>query len=270
MVSRDSHIVDAKLLETHVFHSLPQTTNSIRINSSSSIRTSSNWSGYVINEPGLAYDIVQSEWNVPTIIGPPGGGPTSQAEYVAIWAGLGGWGARDIVQNGLVGQATPLGRLNPFWIISCNVWIEYYPGNSVQLSNFPLSFGDLIYSESWIGDSTGVVTPSGGYGWFYIVDVTNGHSYEGKIAKPNGAPAFSGTSAEWIVERGPNVNGLLPFADYQTVTMTNMLADANGSYSHDIATDQSINISMLSGNNLMSSVVQQGPQQAQFTWHAVQ
>ena len=168
----------------------------------------------------FVYDWVFGEWHVPSVTS------SQYATYSALWVGLNGDGTTDLIQNGS-GQdsiRTYKGRVTTYF-----TWVEYLPNNLMQLS-FPVSPGDDLWVESWVGDNVGNLNVNGGFGWYYFEDFTTNTWFEPPpIAKPPNAPAFTGASAEWIMER-QQINGVIPeLSDYVTTNVFNANAgDSSG------------------------------------------
>jgi hypothetical protein len=104
----------------------------------------------------------------------------------------------DVIQDGVYYQVTSnVGHLR--------AWYEYYPGPATY-TNFVLSPYDSVDFWAWEGDSGCNYGPNpAGYGCFWYENKTAGTTngiFAVKI--PAGAPAFTGATAEGVIER---VNG---------------------------------------------------------------
>jgi Peptidase A4 family len=273
IVSKPSRRVSATFTTTHVNGPARRQGTPFGNVINSSAMGSENWSGFVLDQSGAQYDYVQGAWTVPRVL-PPTSGTT--AHYHNIWIGLDGWTTSDVVQAGTAAQATH----GSSWIVTYHSWIEYAPNSEIAISSLPVAPFDQIFSQVFISDGTGNngINISGGGAQFYIDDQTTGRFYSGTLMRPSSAPAFSGTSAEWIVERQIVGSTLPPLADYQTATMTSIdalsNADGNGVLHNLLTSDASINVSMFSGifgGHVLSKVVQATSfghllNQAFYTW----
>jgi hypothetical protein len=235
----------------------------------SSIGSSAGWAGYVLNQPGVTYDFVEGTWIVPTISPTP---PTNDSDFMySLWVGLDGTlGSYDVVQDGERGKMTKIPPYN-IWVRFHFAWIEYYPLAFAQISSLSVHDGDTMFAQAWVGDAAGNINASGGYGWFFLENVTTQTSYRGSVQKPNGT-TFVGNCAEWILER-PGIGNLPPLANYQHATMFNMFSyvsnDGNVS-PHYLATDANWNLTLKDPNlnYVLTTVQQQGNYQEYFTWVA--
>ena len=127
--------------------------------------TSGNWSGFELDRSyfftGIrpprvtftpAYDWVKGSWRVPAVTGELG-----QTTYSSFWVGLDGDNTVDLVQAGT--EQDCLTFLLPFGIIIniaiYYVWTEFLPQQPTEqiVNNFPVSAGDDILTEVWIGNA---------------------------------------------------------------------------------------------------------------------
>ena len=162
--------------------------------------TSTNWSGFVAQGPAGSYSMVAGDWSVPPVSADTKGVPPTYwgpSCYSSVWVGLDGNTTNDLVQAGTEQDAffIPLSGT----VTSYYAWTEVYPNQPMQ-ELFYVTSGDPISVTVYIGDSKGNVDPSGNYAWFNILDATAGLGLNTftKLGKDFG---FSGSSAEWIVER---------------------------------------------------------------------
>jgi hypothetical protein len=186
------------------------------------------WSGYVVSSSTLVTD-VSGAWTVPTLncaVTPNGG--------AFIWAGIGGYGlptggnSGTLLQTGI--RATCINGLPQY-----AGWFEEYPSTpntSREFSGFPVSPGDSIEASVFQGNTGAWVTRvddlttglSGvmvtGEGWGVEADSGNGtFSLQGSTT---GLFYSGGYTAEWIVEDYSQSGAPIPFADYGTVTFTDL------------------------------------------------
>ncbi len=170
--------------------------------------TSQNWGGYAVesdfNAPlrGSVTD-VKATWTVPGVSS--SGSPNT---YSATWVGIDGYSDNTVEQTGTEQDWTPSG---PVYY----AWFEMYPKFGYRILNFPVQAGDTISAEvKYIGNSRFTLT---------IANRTQNVSFS-TTQRSNKAQR---SSAEWIVEP-PYSGGILPLADFGTVTFTGCSATLNG------------------------------------------
>ena len=167
--------------------------------------TSSNWSGYAVETAtttisSYAVTSVNGSWTVPTVSSTGNG-------YSAVWVGIDGYNSSTVEQIGTEQDASD----------GYSAWYEMYPNGSVPI-NMTIKPGDAISA------SVNYLVGSNQFS-LLIKDVTEGESYTTtQTLASNGR--FGGTSqaqrssAEWIVERASSGNGVLPLANFGSVTFT--------------------------------------------------
>jgi hypothetical protein len=165
--------------------------------------TDLNWAGAVItNFAPLSAVSVAAQWQVQWVW-PAGGFP----EVLATWVGMDGFDNTDVLQAG-VDQIFE----DPTEIIM--LWYEWYPADSVEITNLPVNHGDTV---------TCLVTANDGAhaSVFFSINGTIGTSIDFQI--PDGAQFF-GSSAEFIAER-PSLGGnLVDLPAYTDVVLTQINA----------------------------------------------
>jgi len=169
--------------------------------------TSQNWGGYAVesdfNAPlsGAVSD-VKGTWTVPAV-----SSSGSTHTYSSTWVGIDGYSDNTVEQTGTEQDWTSNG---PVYY----AWFEMYPKFGYRIVNFPVQPGDTISAEvKYIGNN----------------------SFKLTIANLRRNAVFSTTqrskaqrsSAEWIVE-APSSGGILPLADFGTVTLTGCSATLSG------------------------------------------
>ena len=162
---------------------------------------SSNWAGAVLI--GSGYKSVTATIVVPTPKTPSGG--SSRTQYAAsAWVGLDG----DTCQSAILQTGVD------FYVqgssVSFDAWYEWYPDYAYTFSGFSISAGDSITMTAAATSTTaGKVT---------LVNNTKKktvtHSFSSESA------ALCETNAEWIVEDFEEGSGMVPFANFGTVTFT--------------------------------------------------
>lgn len=189
-------------------------TPSNRIHAAPRIRnsdgTASNWGGYAV-ETSLAspqknaVSVAYGSWRIPTV-----SASTSPETYSALWVGIDGYSDNSVEQLGTEQDWTPGGPTN-------YVWFEMYPHRSFIISGFPIEPGDTFSaSVNYAGGELFVLS---------ITNVTKGVSYT--VPPKYTRMKASRESAEWIVE-APSGGGVLPLADFGTVSFANCSAKVNG------------------------------------------
>ena len=228
---------------------------------------SSNWSGYALVGSSNPFDFISGRWNVPVTYG----GELERPVYSALWIGLDGDGSDNVVQDGTGQDVLSYEHGSVIWTIRAYYgWKEICCQEpEVRFSNFPVNPGDEISSYVWMADSTGNVTPYGTVAYFWFEDVTTGqYAY---ISTPFESGVFTGSSAEWIMER-PTVDNVLPdLTNYSVAVMANPWAHradnrwfgyAGGD---DVRSEQ---ITMFNQSTALSTVFPLDINRMQFQWLA--
>jgi hypothetical protein len=209
--------------------------------------SSSNWSGLVLT--GTAgYGYVYGTYVVPKVA-------TSGTHNSSFWVGLDGWNTGDVVQDGSEQDVSTF-----FWfqVSTYRAWVEYYPLNEQSLS-LSIRPGHTIEAWTWMSNSSGysgntAQIGDGGYGWFYLYDATTGTATGFlSIKQPSNAPAFAGSSVEWIMERPESNGSITTLADYGTAAMSSLTAlDWTGA-AHSYQTDPYEIVTMMNGSDTLST-----------------
>jgi Peptidase A4 family len=101
--------------------------------------TSTNWSGAVVFAPsGSTFDSVAGQWTVPN---PNPAGDEITDYFSSSWVGIDGDGSPDVFQAGVDCEATITSGTTQRTI---HPWWEWFPGSAVQITNFPVSAGDVL------------------------------------------------------------------------------------------------------------------------------
>jgi hypothetical protein len=232
-------------------------------------QTSSVWAAVEIMQPGSKYDLVSGTWIVPSV--------TNDFYWVqesSLWVGLDGWNSADVVQDGTDQYDYCMLRNGSFWQCTSgfDAWVEWWPANTVFISNFPVRPQDSIYAQSWVADSSGNANPNGGWGWYYVHNYGTGLYFETKLQKPTGT-TFSGNVAEAVLERPDGSSDAA--ANFGTAYITSFGAwnfnDGNTT-THNFSSDATQIVNMTqngSGSSqLLVSAQVSNYQTAGFIWHA--
>jgi len=161
--------------------------------------TSTNWSGYAATTG--TYTSVSASWTEPT--GTCSGG----AKYSSFWVGLDGYNSSSVEQTG--SEVDCSGRTPVYY-----AWYEMYPAASVSYSNTVRPGDHFSASVTYTGSNRfSLVISDSTQGW--------SHTHTGTLAN---APR---SSAEVIVEAPccTSSGGILPLADFHTVSITNSMAN---------------------------------------------
>ena len=156
---------------------------------------STNWSGYAVNGSAGSVSDVKGSWKVPAIVGSC---PTT-SQYSSFWVGIDGFSSNTVEQIGTDSDCQN-GRAVYY------AWYEFYPSPSYTISSFTVKTGDTISAEVNYSNSKFTVS---------IVDVTTGKSYSTSAT----VRSAQRSSAEWIAEAPSSSRGVLPLADFGTVSL---------------------------------------------------
>lgn len=159
--------------------------------------TSTNWSGYAAT--GGRFTSVSSSWTEPTVT-------CSGTAYSSFWVGLDGDTSNTVEQTGT--DADCSGSTPQYY-----AWYEMYPKYPTNLSD-PVQPGDAM--------SASVTTNGAGRFTLSISDATQNWTFTTTQRLKSAALA----SAEVIAEAPSSRSGVLPLADFGTVSFAN--ATANG------------------------------------------
>jgi len=169
--------------------------------------TSQNWCGYAVesdlNAPlrGAVSD-VKGTWTVPAVSS--SGSPHT---YSSVWVGIDGYSDNTVEQTGTEQDWTSNG---PVYY----AWFEMYPKFAYRILNFPVRPGDTISAEvKYIGNSRLTLT---------IANLSRNVTFS-STQRSKGQRS----SAEWIVE-APHSGGILPLADFGTVSLAGCSATLSG------------------------------------------
>lgn len=156
--------------------------------------SSLNWAGYAVTAAAGAVSDVKGSWVVPAIQGTC----PSTNQYSSFWVGIDGFSSSTVEQTGTDSDCR---RGAPAYY----AWYEFYPHPSKVISGLPVHPGDVISAE---------VAYNGGRFTVTIADTTTGASFSAS-ARVNSAQR---SSAEWIAEAPSSSGGILPLADFGTVS----------------------------------------------------
>ena len=158
--------------------------------------SSSNWSGFALENDNVPFTDVLGVWTIPSVMLPPGASCSSGVlgYFSSDWDGIDGLTNQNLVQAGTEGDVE---CSNGTASLHYDAWFEWIPNPESPLSNFTVEPGDGMAVEVTVVNSTTAD--------FFIVDLTTGQSTSFQATAPAGASVV-GASAEWIHE-APEVNG---------------------------------------------------------------
>lgn len=162
---------------------------------------STNWSGYAATGGNGAFTSVAASWIEPTATC-----TSRRAQYASFWVGLDGYSSNSVEQTGT--DADCSGRTPVYY-----GWYEMYPA-------FPVNFSNTVRPGDHMNAS---VTFSGTNTYTLVLhDATQGWTQN--VVKNQSGLARS--SAEVITEAPSSSSGVLPLADFSTVSYST--SSANG------------------------------------------
>jgi hypothetical protein len=215
---------------------------------------SGNWSGYALSRGSPYFDEVVGTWIVPSI----NNQYASFTGFGSEWVGLDGdCSCSDLVQDGT--SMNWIGGKPTYF-----AWFESIPEPEMEIANFAVSPGDVIYAYSAFGVKNGVET-----GYYYLANYNTRKGFSTTLPLPKGI-AYHGASAEWIMERA-QVNGSFnnPPPDYAYAYMDDAFAYRAGSNRAIAYTSEANqNIVMVQGSTSLSKSYEQDSDSLWFQWLA--
>jgi len=177
---------------------------------------SADWAGWDVT--GGTYTSVSASWVQPTVTCTPG-----DTSFSAFWVGLDGDGSESVEQ---IGTSSDCDSGSAVY----SAWYEFYPSDSVQLSD-TVKAGDKL-SGSVTYDKSGQYT-------FKLTDSTQGWTE----TKTGSSPQGTNASAEIIAEApsSSRQGDVLPLANFKTVDFSDVtvngqkLTDLDGTTKIDMA-----------------------------------
>jgi hypothetical protein len=130
----------------------------------------------------------------------------------------------------------------------------------------------LIYCLLYPGDSSGNQNVNGGYGWYTIANETTHNIVTTALSAPNGTPAFTGSMAEYIMDR-PEISGsYTPLANYYFAEMTFAgVGEVNGAVtSFGTASGATSDNCYMETSDLLSKGFAADNSDVHFIWYAAQ
>lgn len=160
---------------------------------------SENWAGAVYASGDGTYTAVTGTFTVPT--------PSGSDGAASAWVGIDG----DTCSNAIL--QTGVDFTISGGDVSYDAWYEWYPAASYDFSGISFSAGDVVKLT--------VTATSTTSGTAVIENTTTGQTATKDLTSSS---ALCEENAEWIVEDFEENGGLVPFADFGTVTWTDASA----------------------------------------------
>src|SRR5262245_8598492 len=164
--------------------------------------SSYNWSGYAVTAAKGSVRDVSGSWIVPSVK------CASGTEYSSFWVGIDGFNSNTVEQ---IGTDSDCHSGSPAYY----AWFEFYPHPMLTINTVPVSPGDVICADVQ-------------YAWRQlpatITNVTTGQSFS-TSTRVNSAQR---SSAEWVAEAPSSAGGILPLADFGTVSYSDDKATVSG------------------------------------------
>jgi hypothetical protein len=165
--------------------------------------TSTNWSGYAVNSTTDSVTAVSGTWTVPTVTG-------SGTAYSSTWVGIDGYLSSSVEQTGISADISK-------GVAQYSAWYEMFPSDPVTI-NLAIHPGDEISAS--VDYASGKFTLS----IQDLSDPAGKNSFSISISDAN----LQRSSAEWIEEAPSSNTGVLPLANFGSVTFSNAQTTING------------------------------------------
>lgn len=229
MKTRRSFKLHVEELENRL---VPSTVNPVAPASPYALWGSSNWSGITLDTTTTkAVSAVSGSWAVSTATG-------TNVAYSATWVGIDGDVSNTVEQIGTESD-TAAGAKGTYGAgVQYYAWFEMYPANSHEITiGTSITTGKSVAAKVEAGDQiTASVTWLGTTGSgrraednyrLTITDSTEGWTFT--TTQNLGAGQIGARdSAEWVEEAPSGSRGVLPLANFGSVTFTNATATING------------------------------------------
>src|SRR3989454_5023247 len=165
---------------------------------------STNWSGYAVTGASGSVSDAKGSWTVPAIQGTC----PSTNQYSSFWVGIDGFSSGTVEQTGTDSDCQ---NGAPTYY----AWFEFYPHPSFLINGMTITPGDHITSQASFRGRSFTVT---------ITDTTTGVSF----STSSRVRSAQRSSAEWIAEAPSSSGGILPLADFGTVSYSSCTATVSG------------------------------------------
>ena len=161
--------------------------------SSAGTETSTNWSGEVVYAPPRRPSFT---WILATAVPDIDAPADNQWYYCASWIGLDGDGSGDVCQAGIGSQVYASGSTVTKYFYP---WFEWYPGPEIQITNFPVSPGDMIEVLLCAQPGAGATSATVSISW---PNISSRSPHLGRLRRPGHLPSklVGNRQAERVVE----------------------------------------------------------------------
>jgi hypothetical protein len=262
-------LVPQTVTSSRVRHAFKQPVPTAGCNTPSNVNGSSgNWSGIELQQTAASFGWVAGTWKVPSVTGESG-----QTSFSSTWVGIDGDGTADLVQTGTEQDASATDAAQVF---TFRVWTEFLPQQPTEsiVANATISPGDEIFAELSIANAGGSPDLSGFFGYFVIMNLTQG--WTSQVYTQRGTTTVGGSEAEWIVERPTLGSSLTDLANYSTAQIYNATARRPNSPRHqgyvnccdNTGSPSFLNMTMMNGTTNLSTVSVANGAAMNFTWQA--
>jgi len=163
--------------------------------------SSLNWSGYAVTGPNGSVQDVKGSWTVPTVT------CTNGTQYSSFWVGIDGFNSNTVEQ---IGTDADCHSGSPAYY----AWFEFYPHPMFTINNFEIKPGDVISAEVTYASRQFTVS---------LHNSRTGQMFSTSTRVSNARRS----SAEWVAEAPSSAGGILPLADFGTVSYTANTASVN-------------------------------------------
>src|SRR2546421_11318272 len=164
---------------------------------------STNWSGYAVTGASGSVSDAKGSWTVPAIQGTC----PSTNQYSSFWVGIDGFSSGTVEQTGTDSDCQN-------GVPTYYAWFEFFPHPLFLINGLTITPGDHMTAEA---NFNGRFTVT-------ITDTSTGVSFS-TSARVRSAQR---SSAEWIAEAPSSSGGILPLADFGTVSYSSCTATVNG------------------------------------------
>ena len=164
--------------------------------------SSYNWSGYAVTGGNGSVGDVKGSWIVPPVTCDTG------TEYSSFWVGIDGFNSNTVEQ---IGTDSDCHSGSPAYY----AWFEFYPHPMFTINKLAINPGDEMSAHVQYAQRQFTVT---------ITNVTTGQSFS-TSTRVNSAQR---SSAEWVAEAPSSAGGILPLADFGTVSYSGDTATVGG------------------------------------------
>ncbi len=166
--------------------------------------SSTNWSGYAVTGPSGSVSDATGSWIVPAIQG----SCPSANQYSSFWVGIDGYNSGTVEQTGTDSDCQ--GGVPTYY-----AWFEFFPHASVLINGLTIHPGDKMSADAHFSGRSFTVS---------ITDTTTG----GTFSTSSSVKRAQRSSAEWIAEAPSSSGGILPLADFGTVSFSSSDATISG------------------------------------------